>query len=57
MEVVAAPIIIQQIQLLHQIVWPNVSIIGIVEQPLIQQSIMVTTTQPIVEIALICAYC
>jgi len=56
-EVVVVAVIIQQIQLLHQIVWPNVSIMGIVDQPFVQQSIMVTTTQPIVEIALICAYC
>jgi hypothetical protein len=29
---------------------------GIVEQPFVQQSILVTTTQPIVEVALACAY-
>jgi hypothetical protein len=50
-------VIIQQIQLFHQISWPNVSIMGIIERLFVQQNIMVTTTQPTVEIALICAYC
>jgi len=30
---------------------------GTVEQPFIQRNITITTTQPTVEIALICAYC
>jgi hypothetical protein len=29
---------------------------GIVEQPLVQRSILTTTTQPTIEVTLICAY-
>ncbi len=49
--------IVQQTQPLHQIVWSNVPIMGSVERPLVQQSILITTTQPIVEVVLTCAYC
>jgi hypothetical protein len=56
MEVIAPLVDVQQTQPLHQIVWPNVLVMGIVEQPLVQQSIRVTTTQPTFEIALTCAY-
>jgi len=49
--------IVQQTQPLQQIVWSNVPIMGSVERPLVQQSILITTTQPIVEVVLTCAYC
>jgi hypothetical protein len=56
MEVVVAHVVVQQ-QPLHRTIWPNVLVVGIVEWPLVQRSTLVTTTQRIVEIALICAYC
>ena len=37
--------------------WPNVLVVGTIEQPLVHQGILVTTTGPIVEVTLICAYC
>jgi len=52
-----ALVVVQQTQPLCQTICPNVFVMGIVERPQVQQSILVTTTQPIVEIALICAYC
>jgi hypothetical protein len=55
-EVVVAPIVVRQTQTLHQIVWPNVLIMGTLELPLILQSIPVTTTQSTIEVALACAY-
>jgi hypothetical protein len=57
MEAIVALIVIQQTQPFHQIVWLNVLVMGSVKQPLFQQSIPVTTTQPIVEATLTCAYC
>jgi hypothetical protein len=55
-EVVVALVAIQQTPL-HQIVWSNVPVMGIIERPLVQQSIPVRTTQPTIEVALTCAYC
>ncbi len=49
--------IVQQTQPLHQIVYSNVPVMGNVEWPLVQESILITTTQPIVEVVLTCAYC
>ncbi len=51
-----APIVVQQTQPLHQTIWLDVPIMGIVEQPLVHQSISITTNQPIVAITLTCAY-
>jgi hypothetical protein len=56
-DVITIPIVIQQTQPVIQGVWSNILIMGTVEQPPIQQSILITTPQPIVEIALTCAYC
>jgi hypothetical protein len=56
-EVVTAPIDVQQTQPLHQIVWPNILVMGTIEQPLVQRSIWVTTMQSTIEVALTCAYC
>jgi len=56
-EVVMAPIDVQQTRPLHQIVWLNVFAMGTIERPLVEQNISITTTQPIVEVALTCAYC
>jgi hypothetical protein len=56
-EVVVAPIVIQQTQPLHQTAWFNVHVMGIIEQPFVQQSIPITTTHPIIEVALTYAYC
>jgi hypothetical protein len=56
MEVVMAPIVVQQTQPLHQTIWLDVPIMGIVEQPLVHQNISITTNQPIVAITLTCAY-
>jgi hypothetical protein len=39
-----APIAIQQTQPLHQTIWSNVPIMGIIERPLVQLSISITTT-------------
>jgi hypothetical protein len=36
MEVVAALVIVQQTQPLHQIIWTNVLIMGTVERPFVQ---------------------
>jgi len=49
MEAKVAPIAVQQTQPFHQIVWLSVLVMGTIEQPLIQQSIPVTTTQSIVK--------
>ncbi len=56
MEAIAALVAIQQTPL-HQIVWLNVPVMGIIERPLVQWGILVRTTQPTIEIALTCAYC
>jgi hypothetical protein len=52
-----ALIVAQRTQPLHQLVWPSVPIMRIVERPLVQRSISITTTQPIVEATLTYAYC
>jgi hypothetical protein len=36
MEAVTAPVDVQQIQPLHQIIWSSVSAMGTIEQPLVQ---------------------
>jgi hypothetical protein len=56
MEAIMAPIVVQYTQPLHQIVCPSVPIMGTVERPLVQWNILITTTQPTIEVALICAY-
>jgi hypothetical protein len=55
-EVIAALVIVQQTQPFHQTIWPNVLTMGTVEQPFVQWSISITTTQPTIEDALTCAY-
>ncbi len=54
--VVVAHVDVQQTQPLHHIVWPNVPIMETIEWPLVQRSKPITTTQPIVEATLTCAY-
>jgi len=56
MEVVVVFVVIRQTQPLNQTICSSVPIMGIVEQPPVQWSILVTNAQPIVEIALTCAY-
>ncbi len=43
MEVITVPIVIRQTQPLHQTIWPSVPIMGTIERPLVQRSILVTT--------------
>ncbi len=44
MEAIIILVIIRQTQPLNQNVYPSVHVMGIVEQPLIQQSILITNT-------------
>jgi hypothetical protein len=57
MDIIAVLIVVQQTQHVIQGVWQIMHVLGIVEQPPIQRNILVMTPQPIVEIALTCAYC
>jgi hypothetical protein len=52
-----AILIIRQTQHVTQDIWQSILVLGTVEYPPIQQNISITTLQPIVEIALTCAYC
>jgi hypothetical protein len=57
MDLVLVPIVIQQTQPIIQGVWSSVPIMGIIEQPLVQQNISVIIPPPTIEITLTCAYC
>jgi hypothetical protein len=57
MEIVVVFVIVQQTQPFNQTICPSAPIMGTVERPFVQRSISVTNAQPIVEIALTCAYC
>jgi hypothetical protein len=48
-------VLFQQTQPLNQNVWSSVFVMGIVEQPPIQQSVLIL--HPTIEIASTCAYC
>jgi hypothetical protein len=55
-ETIVAPVVVQQTQPFHQIVWLNVLVMKTIERPLVQQSVPITTTQPTIEATLTCAY-
>jgi hypothetical protein len=50
-------VVVRQTHTFHRIVWQSVPITWTVEWPLVQWSILVTTTQHTIEVALTCAYC
>jgi hypothetical protein len=56
-DVVVLLVVVQRTQPITQNVWPNVLVMGIVQWPLVQQSIPITNPQPTIEIALTYAYC
>jgi len=57
MDAIVVPVVILQTQPLTQGVWPSVPIMGTIEWPPIQRSLLIITPQPAIEIALACAYC
>ncbi len=56
MEVVVVHVV-QQTQQLSQNDWPYVFIMGTIEGPIVQHSILVLSMHPTIGIALSCAYC
>jgi hypothetical protein len=55
-DAITIDIVVRQTQLVIQGVWPSIHVMGIIEQPLVQRNILVTTPQPTIEIALTYAY-